>query len=197
MMDKLRKELKIYCDQIDALCEEDGSWAMIFSEDGGIVNLTSIGFAAWGLLKAAEKLIREGTETEAVILACPPYCIKAGEKGETLYASLDDTAQIIGPKIETVTEDFAQIRTALSEATACFIKGEQGEAPCVLVCGRTPYEAAVALQVLEKAAEVEAKAEALGGAVALDREEASAMRKNYLENYSKPEQQARERERRG
>ena len=51
-------------------------------------------------------------------------------------------------------------------------------------------EAVVALQVLEKSAEVNLKAEVIGGAKFLPADEAEEMRRMYLEKYSRREQES-------
>ena len=56
-----------------------------------------------------------------------------------------------------------------------------------MTVGRSLFEAVVALQVLEKSAEVSLKADVLGGAVAVPTEEARKLRRIYLEQYSKAE----------
>lgn len=57
-----------------------------------------------------------------------------------------------------------------------------------MTTGRNLFEAVVALDVLEKSAEVNLKADVLGGVKSIPRAEAKLMRMNYKKNYSKAEQ---------
>lgn len=93
----------------------------------------------------------------AMVLSDTPCCRIFTERGKTLYASLDDMAQIIGPSAEAVPYETAELSRALSESAACFVKGKY-----TVTAGRSLFEAVTALEVLEKSAEIHLKAEFLG-----------------------------------
>ncbi|MGC2871837.1 hypothetical protein ACDL92_00895 [Ihubacter sp. mB4P-1] len=124
----------------------------------------------------------ESFDIGALILSVTPYCARIGRSRKVLTASLDDMAQIIGWQARQAENSAASIKQALKDAAACFV----GEAS--VVTGRNLYEATVALDVLEKSAEVAVRAEALGGAEPLAEKEARYMRMHYIEKYSKAEQ---------
>ncbi len=64
----------------------------------------------------------------------------------------------------------------------------------VVTTGRDPYEAYVALTVLEKAAEVQILADALGGVRPIPERTARKLRQNYLSKYSKAGRKRRDQE---
>ena len=119
-----------------------------------------------------------------------PYCLQCIKEGREIVAALDDMAQIIGPRVRIVPDDDLEIAKALTTSAAVLVDAEQivgsslsGDAPSgnlpisgssmdgkarrdqdyVVATGRDPYEAFVALTVLEKAAEVQIISDALGG----------------------------------
>lgn len=138
----------------------------------------------------AELLISqpEDSELQAMVLAVTPSCSRIARRGTPLTAALDDMAQIVGWQVRQAEPDAASIRRALRNTAACFL----GDA--VLTTGRNLYEAAVALSVAEKSAEVTLRAECLGGVRLLPRAEAQLMRMIYKKKYSKAEQEVKVRE---
>ena len=100
-------------------------------------------------------------------------------------------AQIVGYQVFIAEYGEESVREALGEASGCFVRDRY-----TLTAGRSLYEAVIALQVLEKSAEVNQKAGVLGGAKYIPPEEAQLMRRNYRENYSRQEQQIKRREER-
>lgn len=128
------------------------------------------------------KILREGGEIKAMVLSKTPYCTLAGKRGMRLVPSLDDMAQIVGPQAETVSYSEKKIRRALKKATGCMVKDRY-----TISTGRSLFEAVTALQVLEKSAEVNIKAEVLGGPVPVVRMEAKLMRMIYKKKYSRKE----------
>lgn len=128
------------------------------------------------------KFLAERKQLKAMVLSRTPYCTLAAEEGRTLLPPLDDMAQIVGPQAEIIPYDGEKIGRALQEAAGCFVRDRY-----TITVGRSLFEAVVALQVLEKSAEVSLKADVLGGAVAVPTEEARKLRRIYLEQYSKAE----------
>ena len=70
----------------------------------------------------------------------------------------------------------------MKKATGCMVKDRY-----TISTGRSLFEAVTALQVLEKSAEVNIKAEVLGGPVPVVRMEAKLMRMIYKKKYSRKE----------
>ncbi len=128
------------------------------------------------------RLLQEGGEIRAIVLSKTPYCRLAARRGMKLVPALDDMAQIVGPQAETVSYTGKKIRRALKHATGCFVRDRY-----TISTGRSLFEAVTALQVLEKSAEVNIKAEVLGGAKPVARAEAKLMRMIYKKKYSKAE----------
>lgn len=138
-----------------------------------------------------ERQILEGdNEISALVLSRTPYCRKAAKQGRPLTAALDDMAQIVGYQVQTVSYEKSAIYGALRKATGCFVKDRD----VTITCGRSLYEAVVALTVLEKSAEVSLKAEAIGGVKPLPKIEADLMRMIYKKKYSTAEQEVKSKE---
>lgn len=136
------------------------------------------------------KLLMESEELGAIIRSQTPYCLAAAKRGKPLTAALDDMAQIVGYQVQTVTDRESQIRQALKKATGCFVKNRG----FTITTGRNLFEAKVALTVLEKSAEVDLKADAIGGAKPLPKAEADLMRMIYKKKYSASEQEVKSKE---
>ncbi len=148
----------------------------------------------------------------ARIEAQTPYCLQCIREGREIVAALDDFAQIIGTTVKIVPDDDLEIAKALTRSAAVLVDAEKllysddklpvsgssmdgksrREADYVVTTGRDPYEAYVALTVLEKAAEVQILADALGGVKALPDRIASKLRRDYLRKYSKVGRERRE-----
>ncbi|MCQ2551485.1 MAG: class II aldolase/adducin family protein [Clostridia bacterium] len=91
--------------------------------------------------------------------------------------SLDDTAQILGPKVKY----YDAMPKSLGQNAACFVKDE------VVTVGRSLFEAITAMNVLLKSTKVAMLAENIGGAKAISPFEAILMRVVYKKKYSKSE----------
>ena len=137
----------------------------------------------------AVKLLLEQDRIRSLVISNTPYCQKCREAEKEIEACLDDMAQIIGPRVKIARDDFREIRTSLKHSEGCFVRGKY-----TITAGRTPYEAVVALTVLEKAAEVQIKAEKIGGGRKIPIIEAKLMRFNYKKKYSKAESEIKEKE---
>lgn len=152
-----------------------------------------------------------GSDT-ARIEARTTYTLQCIDEGVGIYSALDDMAQIIGWRAKLVNDDEKEIIAALLENGACLVKptaGAKGGAGAegfdrarelseehakeehsiwdrgyAVTLGRDPYEAYVALTVLEKAAEVQIKSKALGGVKPLEKGNAKGQRIKYLSEYS-------------
>ena len=150
----------------------------------------------------------------ARIEAKTPYCLQCIKEGREILCSLDDMAQIIGSNVKIVADDDMEIAKALTNSAAVLVDAEQvmdvdGALPVsgssldgkarrdqdyVVTTGRDPYEAFVALTVLEKAAEVQIKGDALGGVKPLPDKIIRKLRRNYINKYSNPGRARREEE---
>lgn len=164
---------------------EDGcDFANLQSKDISIVS------GAMGSSYALEhKLLKNGKDIKAIVLSKLPYCQMAAARGRVLAASLDDMAQIVGPKVCLVHYDEKALTRALRKASGCFVRDKY-----TITTGRNLYEAVIALDVLEKAAEIDMKADLIGGAKPLSLWEANRMRVNYKRKYSKAEQEVKDEE---
>lgn len=133
-----------------------------------------------------EELLRADNEINAVVLSETPYCKKARDEERTIRAALDDMAQIVGHKVQTCEYDMGEIKRALKKATGCLVKERY-----TISTGRSLFEAVVALDVLEKSAEVNIRADVLGGTKDINLAEAKLMRIIYKKKYSKAEQKVK------
>lgn len=180
MEDKIVEVMEKYGKELAAISEE---WKIIVRIDGKITE-------AGGFDAPIEKKILESADTDqAWIISGTPYCTEWAKRAKPLRAALDDMAQIVGCQVETVDYEEESLRAALAETEGCFVKDR-----CTITKGRNIYEALTALTVLEKSAEVNLKAEVLGGVVYIEESEAAWMRKNYLDNYSKEEEKIKSEE---
>lgn len=142
---------------------------------------------------AERGLLESREDIRAVVLSCTPYCRRTAELGRILVPALDDMAQIVGGQVRTVDYSEKAVVRSLSRSAACLVR-DRGY---TITTGRSLYEAVVALTVLEKSAEVNLKAEVLGGAKAIPKAEVGLMRYFYKQKYSKAEQAVKSEEGRG
>lgn len=128
-------------------------------------------------------------EESSVLSVEDEYITKVIEKGKPLQASLEDMAQILGDAVEIRPfEDVEKLFAPEAPgAVFCFTENEGKQRKFALVRGRTVYEAEVCAEVLKKAAEIEIKAECLGGTKPLSALNCKIMREKYLNSYSKKE----------
>lgn len=129
------------------------------------------------------KILIDDKNINAIVISNTPYCSRCAKEGKEIYAVLDDMAQIIGPKVSLVDYDKGAITRVLKKSTACIVKDKY-----TISTGRNLYEATVAMEVLEKAAEVYLKAQVLGGGKKINKFEALLMRYIYKKKYSKTEE---------
>ncbi len=159
-----------------------------------------------GAIFLGDKRGREGKSEEshrlrAAVISKTPACQMWLSRGEELIPSLDDMAQIIGTRAEVIdgSEGFEKVADRLARAlrtnAGCFVTtGRDANGAYLgytLTVGRTPYEAIVAMTVLEKSAEVSLLAENLGGACQIAPWERKLMRFVYMKKYSKAEEKAK------
>ncbi len=164
-----------------------------------------------GAIFLGDKRGREGKSEEshrlrAAVISKTPACQMWLSRGEELIPSLDDMAQIIGTRAEVIdgSEGFEKVADRLARAlrtnAGCFVTtGRDANGAYLgytLTVGRTPYEAIVAMTVLEKSAEVSLLAENLGGACQIAPWERKLMRFVYMKKYSKAEEKAKLEEKR-
>lgn len=135
---------------------------------------------------AERRILTSKGPIRALVLSRTPYCTLAAEQSADLVPVLDDMAQIIGPAARVVSYEEKKLKKVLKKASACFVEGRY-----TICAGRNLFEAAAALEVLEKSAEITAKAQVLGGAKAIAFPEVLKMRRIYLKKYSKTEAAAK------
>ena len=144
-----------------------------------------ISSGAMGSLYPVEhQLLKNGKDMNALVLSSTPYCKRFTQYGKDITAAIDDMAQIVGYKAKCVGYGDKAIGRALKNSAACLVKDHY-----TITTGRSLYEAVVALTVLEKSAELNTKAEVLGGVKHLPKLEADLMRQVYKKKYSKAEQE--------
>lgn len=176
------------------------NWKIFISVDGRIYETENgadfadlkrgdlvIASGATGSLYPVEHhLLRSHKDIQAVVLSSTPYCKRFEQYGKDIVAAIDDMAQIVGYKAPFVGYSDKAISQALRNGTACLVKDHY-----TITTGRNLYEAVVALTVLEKSAELNTKAEVLGGVKTLPRLEAEMMHQVYKKKYSKAEQEVK------
>ena len=122
-------------------------------------------------------------ELGAAILCAPQYCVRAAAAGRVIPPVLDDSAQIVGPKLRWASsQNPAAVRRILKGNNACLLR--EGE-PGVLCVGRSLMQAAAAALIAEKSARVYEEAKALGGARPLSPLTAHLMHFAYEKKYSR------------
>lgn len=189
------------------LAEMDGyereTWKIFINVDGRIYETENgadftnlhrsdvvIASGATGSLYPVEHhLLRSHKEIQAVVLSKTPYCKRFEQYGKDIVAAIDDMAQIVGHKALCVGYGDKAICRALKTSAACLVKDHY-----TITTGRNLYEAVVALTVLEKSAEINTKAEVLGGVKTLPKLEADLMHQVYRKKYSKAEQEVKKEE---
>ena len=149
----------------------------------------------------------------ARIEARTTYCLECIMSGQEIPTALDDMAQVIGAGAKLVPDDQKAIIAALMYSNACLVKpsaeakgssswsedGGDAEASIwdrgyVVTLGRDPYEAFVALTVLEKAAEIQIKSKGLGGVKPMSPSHCRSLQRQYARKYSKPGRERRAQE---
>ena len=131
---------------------------------------------------------------KALIFSQTHYCQKCLADANPFGAALDDMAQIIGPALyvadgrSTEKTQGKSLKKTLKKTNSCLVlravDSKGNGVGYSITLGRTPAEAATAVCVAEKAAEVELKAKRLGGSHLLGTKDAKKMKKNYEKNYS-------------
>ena len=145
--------------------------------------------ATGSLYPVEHHLLRNGRDIGAVVLSRTPYCKRFEQYGKDIVAAIDDMAQIVGYKAPFVGYGDKAISRALKSSSGCLVKDHY-----TITTGRNLYEAVVALTVLEKSAELNTKADALGGVKTLPKWEAELMHQVYKKKYSKAEQEVKQEE---
>ncbi|MBE6969838.1 MAG: class II aldolase/adducin family protein [Ruminococcaceae bacterium] len=120
-------------------------------------------------------------ELSAVLFCSPHHCVRAAEAGLTIPPVLDDSAQILGPKLRRAA-DSAAVRRILRKNNACLLRSPS---PGVLCVGRSLMQAAAAALIAEKSARVYEDARKLGGARPLSGFVAHLMHSGYNKKYSR------------
>ena len=145
--------------------------------------------AAGSIYPVEHHFLRGHKEIQAIVLSATPYCKRFEQYGKDIVAAIDDMAQIVGYKASCVGYGDKAISRALKTSAGCLVKDHY-----TITTGRNLYEAVVALTVLEKSAELNTKAEVLGGVKTLPKLEAELMRQVYKKKYSKAEQEVKKEE---
>lgn len=148
-----------------------------------------------------EALPKGKQQIRAIVISQTPACQEWLQRGEALFPSLDDMAQIIGTRAAVIDarkgfqKAVPQLTRIMRTNAGCFMV--IGRAPngaylgYTLTVGRTPYEAIVAMTVLEKSAEVTLLAEKIGRPQRIAPWECKLMRTIYMKKYSKSEAKAK------
>ncbi len=148
-----------------------------------------------------EALPKGKQQIRAIVISQTPACQEWLQRGEALFPSLDDMAQIIGTRAAVIDarkgfqKAVPQLTRVMRNNAGCFMV--IGRAPngaylgYTLTVGRTPYEAIVAMTVLEKSAEVALLAEKIGRPQHIAPWECKLMRTIYMKKYSKSEAKAK------
>ena len=108
-----------------------------------------------------------------VLVSSAPFTSSWAKRGKPLKATLDDLAQLVGPKVPVASG----LPDRRPKTDALFVKGVG-----LIVCGS---DAEAVAMVVEKAARATIGGEALGGAVAIPGWEARLMRWVYKNSYAK------------
>lgn len=184
--------IKKYASELTLMENADDNTRKILLEFGGRYYETAEGADFAQLTKedvveisrpsVEEQLLRRNNKIKAVVISNTTYCSVNRKAGRTIKASLDDMAQIIGSKVKVVEYNAEEVSRALKKTAGCMVKDRY-----TLTTGRSLYEAVVALRVLEKSAEVNLKADVIGGVSVIASAEAKLMRMIYKKKYSKAE----------
>ena len=138
-------------------------------------------------------------DMKALVYSQTPYLTKCLREAKPFPAALDDMAQVFGPACYVIDARPSKnpkvvgkaMKKALKHNMGCMVlKGADAKGKGMgytLTMGRNLYEAVVAMQVLEKNAEIFCHAEKLGGVAPLSKMEARLMRAVYKSKYSKAE----------
>ena len=137
----------------------------------------------------------------SIVISQTPACQEWLRRGQALFPALDDMAQVIGTRAAVIDargglrKAVPQLVRIMRANAGCFVViGHAADGTCLgytLTVGRTPYEAIVAMTVLEKSAEVALLAEKIGSPQPVSAWECRRMRSIYLKKYSKSEASAR------
>ena len=140
-------------------------------------------------------------DIRSIVISQTPACQEWLRRGEALFPSLDDMAQIIGTRAAVIDarrglqKAVPQLTRIMRTNAGCFLIIGQAEDGSYLgytmTVGRTPYEAIVAMTVLEKSAEVTLLAERIGGPRHIAPWECKLMRTIYMKKYSRSEAKAK------
>jgi ribulose-5-phosphate 4-epimerase/fuculose-1-phosphate aldolase len=115
-----------------------------------------------------------------LVYTCHPAAVKASVKTDVIDAQLDDMAQMIGPKLYTVSADSESVGKALEQYDAVLVKGLGA------ICKAANQSDGEALMLLaEKACVAYLHTHALGVFVNISWLDAHLMRFVYLKKYSK------------
>ena len=128
---------------------------------------------------AVEAAFAARPELGAALLCAPVHCVRAAEAGRTVPPVLDDSAQILGPKLRCAEP--GAVGRVLKKNNACLLRSEPG----VLCVGRSLMQAAAAALIAEKSARVFEDAQKLGGARPLNPFTANLMHFAYEKKYSR------------
>lgn len=138
----------------------------------------------------------------SILISQTPYCTEWLKCGKALIPALDDMAQIIGTRAVVIDARSGlnavapQLARKMKSNAGCFvITGQNADGAFegfTITVGRTPYEAIVAMTVLEKSAEVTLLAEKIGTPHTINALERKLMRSVYMKKYSKSEADAKE-----
>ncbi len=179
---------------------------LIVETDGGVfgtvkgADLANLGEAE--VEKLPLSVLPKGRQgIRSIVISQTPACQEWLRRGQALFPALDDMAQVIGTRAAVIDargglrKAVPQLVRIMRANAGCFVViGHAADGSCLgytLTVGRTPYEAIVAMTVLEKSAEVALLAEKIGSPQPVSAWECRRMRSIYLKKYSKSEASAR------
>lgn len=178
----------------EGLCAESGDLVAVRSKNGYYRTAENIPFATLedkdiievsddknGLLS---RIFESRPDINVIMLTHPDSICTVAKAGATIYAVLDDMAQIVGRTAKVVPNDEKNIVKGLKRRNSVLIKSNGG-----INLGRTLNEAFTNVRVLEKAAKVFIWTSPIGKGKKLGLFDAKIMNLVYKLKYSKKNQE--------
>ena len=129
-------------------------------------------------------IFQNHADVMAIIQSAPEYCAEAAKNNTQIPPVLDDTAQIIGTKIQVCeTENKPEIVDVLKKGNGCLLHDEVK--PGFLAVGRNLERALACTLIAEKSVKAYEEAKLIGGAKKLSKPLAYLMHLIYEKSYSK------------
>lgn len=127
--------------------------------------------------------------------ACP-WSLRCLADNRSIPAALEDMAEIVGTEAAIVPFRASAMVQAFRRSSGLLVRpGRTYPQGIAMTAGRNPYEAYIAMTVLEKNAEITQKGDVLGGVRPLPLLRAVQLRRTYLYKYSRAERKSHESDR--